>query len=273
VTPSPLSVLVTGGGSGIGRGVALGLARRGAALALCGRRPERLEAVCAEAREQGALRAVPLPADLAEDDGRACLLARATDALGGPPTVLIHNAALLTGGPLASRDERALEEAVCANLLAPLEITRRWLPAAPRGGTLVLVASMTALAPLPGASVYSATKAALRAFGMALAYEVAPRGVHVLTVFPPATATEMTRGMARSAAGRRYPMADAERVGERMAAAIAAGRTGDLNLMSGGERILAGLHRLFPAAARALLHARRGDFLDAVTPAGEEPRP
>jgi short-subunit dehydrogenase len=119
-----------------------------------------------------------------------------------------------------------------------------------RRGAVILVGSTMSFVPLPAAAVYSATKAGLRAFGQALRYELAPRGVQVLTVYPPGTATAMTAPMARAAPWR-LPLADPERVGERIVLALLAGRREVL--WGAGERLLALAYGAAPGPVSALL--------------------
>ena len=215
--------LVTGGGSGIGRGIALALARRGVNLALVGRRPAPLATVAAEGGALG-VRAVALPADLADPTARSTLLDRAHAALG-PPTILVHAAGTLAGGDLADLDADTIERALGVNLAAPLALTRAALPEllAARGA-IILVASLAADVPFPSATLYSATKAGVAAFGEALRHEVGPQGVRVLVAYPPATATAMTHGMARATGFPGHHLADPDAVGEAIVAALVAGR-------------------------------------------------
>jgi len=118
----------------------------------------------------------------------------------------------------------------------------------------VLVGSMMSLVPIPAAPLYSASKAGLYAFGESLRHELRPRGVHLLTALPPGTATAMTAAMARRAPPKGYPpsrLADPERIGERIAAALAARR--ERVQWGAGERALAGLYRWLPGLVRPLL--------------------
>lgn len=254
--------IVTGGGSGIGHGIALALARRGADLALVGRRGSCLEAVAAEAARCG-VRAVALPTDLSVTDERDALIARVRAALG-PPSLLIHAAGMLAGGPLLNLDTQEIDRAVALNLTAPLALTRAFLPnLAAQRGAIVLIASTAASVPLPSMAIYSATKAGLAAFGEALRYEVAPQGIQVLVAHPPSTATAMTRGMARAAGFPGYRLASAEQVGERIVAALVARQHEWRG--GAGERALVLAHRLAPTLVRLALRSQRARFRRMMT--------
>jgi short-subunit dehydrogenase len=246
---APHTALVTGGGSGIGRGIALALARRDARVALVGRRREPLEAVAGEIAGMGG-QAIAFPADLAQAGERARLRERIHEALG-PISLLANNAGVLAGGELASLTPAAIEAAVAVNLAAPMVLVQQFLPdLAARRGAVILVGSMMSFVPLPAASVYSATKTGLRAFGQSLRYELRARGVRLLTVYPPGTATAMTTSMARNAPWR-SPLADPAAVGERIVRALIAGRT---ELQWGaGERLLTMLYQAMPRLVAALL--------------------
>jgi short-subunit dehydrogenase len=257
------TALVTGGGTGIGRGIALALARRGAQVALVGRRREPLESMAGEIERQGG-RALALPADLTQAGQRAALRARIHEALG-PLDLLVNNAGVLAGGELVALSPAEIEAAVALNLAVPMLLVQQWLPdLARRRGAVILVGSTMSFVPLPAATVYSASKAGLRAFGRGLRYELRGRGVHVLTVYPPGTATAMTASMARNSPWR-MPLADPIAVGERIVRALIAGRR---EVQWGaGERLLTAVHHLAPWLVEALL--ARYHVLFARTMSGE----
>lgn len=134
-------VLITGGGTGIGRGIALALAKRGFDVGLVGRRPEPLRMVAEEAQEYG-VRAAVLPADLADSQERAMVVEQARHELG-PLDLLVNNAGTLAGGALARLAPEAIERAVATNLTAPLLMTRLALPdLVARRGAVVLVGNL-----------------------------------------------------------------------------------------------------------------------------------
>ena len=247
--------LVTGGGSGIGRGIALALGRRGVDVALAGRRLDLLEAVAAEVSSRG-VRSLPFQVDLVEDGARGELVSRVLGELGRLD-ILANNAGVMSPGALLSRSPEAIRAAVATNLLAPIELTRHALPElARRKGAVVLVASTVSRVPLPYASLYSATKAGVWAFGEAVRYELQPLGVRLLLAYPPGTDTDMVRGLAAGIGG--YPLARAERVGERIVRSLARGK--EEVVMGPEDALLMLLYRLSPRLVRAVYRKQRALF-------------
>lgn len=211
--------LVTGAGSGIGRGIALALARRQVDLALVGRRADKLEQTAHQAELRG-VRVVPLPADLSDPTDRVEILARARASLG-PLSILVNNAGVMMAGDFAGLTTSRIERAVATNLLAPAELTRQALPdLVSNRGSVVLVASGVSYVPLPYAALYSATKAGVRGLGEALRFELEPLGVHLLLAYPPATDTAMVKGIMGGAGLSGFTLASPDRVGERIVKAL-----------------------------------------------------
>jgi 3-oxoacyl-[acyl-carrier protein] reductase len=179
------AALVTGGSRGIGRAVALLLARAGADVALCARTREEIEAVAAEVRGLGR-RAVAVPADVA-DWGQVRAFADAVARDLGRVDILVNNA----GGvverdtPIAESDPLRWWRAVEVNLYGTYLVTRALLEHMAEGGTIVNVGSgMGHEAPRGGNSSYNVAKAGVRMFTRALAVEVWPRGIAVNEVLP-----------------------------------------------------------------------------------------
>jgi uncharacterized protein len=269
------TALITGGGTGIGRGIALALARRGVHLVLVGRRAETLTAVALEA--QGGQTHI-LATDLSDAGSRASVWQRAEELAGTSPALLVHCAAQFSGGPFANLVPETIAETVAVNLLAPLELTRRALPnLVANQGTVVFISSLMSHIPAPGAVLYAATKAGVRAAVASLRPELETIGVQSLLVFPPVTDTPMVRGMAGAVSSRRF--ADPLDVGERIVAAIAKGRNGTLNLMSRTERIAVAAYAVAPALVEGILRRMQRRFSGAfappedVMPEGETPCP
>ncbi|HEY7125480.1 MAG TPA: SDR family NAD(P)-dependent oxidoreductase [Ktedonobacterales bacterium] len=249
--------LVTGGGTGIGRGIALALARRGMDVALVGRRAAPLEAVAQEVSALGA-RGVALPTDVTVASERAALIERVHAALG-LLDLLVNNAGMMAGGDLVTLSAEEIEQAVALNLTAPMDLTRLALPdlAASRGA-VVLVASAVSHVPLPSGSLYTATKTGLRAFGETLRYELEPLGVHLLIAYPPAVKTAMTAGMAAAAGVPIFPMLAPEKAGERIVSALFAHKR---ELQFGfSEQTTAHLYKIAPWLVKLGLRSQRRRF-------------
>jgi short-subunit dehydrogenase len=169
------SVLLTGATGGIGQAIARALAARGARPVLTGRRAEVLEPLAVEIGGRA------VACDLAEAAEVSRLLADV-----GNVDVLVSNAALPASGALGTFTVEELDRALAINLRAPMVLARALSAGmVARGhGQLVFVSSLQAKAPSPLTSVYSATKAGLRAFATGLREDLRDTGVGVSTVFP-----------------------------------------------------------------------------------------
>jgi len=184
--------LVTGSTSGIGRSVALALAREGAAVVVSGRDDAAGEAVVKEIRESGGS-AYFVRADLAEGGPAVARLARAAaEAAGGPIDLLVNNAAVLipaqslteVGGPMA-------DAALGVNVKAPALLVAALAPAMVEtgGGAIVNIGSISGAVGSPVSALYGATKAALHSLTASWAAELAPKGVRVNAIAPGPTMT------------------------------------------------------------------------------------
>jgi NAD(P)-dependent dehydrogenase (short-subunit alcohol dehydrogenase family) len=156
--------LVTGAGSGIGAACALSLAEAGWSLALCGRRVDRVEAVCGQARDKGA-EAQAIEADVGDPDAVAGLFA-AVEARFGRLDLLFNNAG--TGAPPKPLEELSVAEwrrVVDTNLTGAFLCTqgafRLMKRQDPRGGRIINNGSISAHAPRPNSAPYTATKHAI----------------------------------------------------------------------------------------------------------------
>lgn len=183
-------VLVTGGGTGIGRAVALGIIEAGGSVVVVGRRSDPLEALVAA--HPG--KAFALPCDLGDPRAREGLIQRASDLLGGL-TGLVHCAGVVVHQPFGAIDERALREQLELNLVAPLRLGEEALSVLSRGGGMVFVSSTLAHRPLPTSAAYSASKAGMLSAMRALAIAGAPRDIRANAVVPGVVDTEMIRSV------------------------------------------------------------------------------
>lgn len=184
-----MSVLVTGGGSGIGAAVVARMARGGARVTLAGRRPDRLAAV-ADGAGPGAL-AVTADVTVAVDRER---MVDAAVEHGGGLELLVHAAANMYRGALDELGEQELVEVFTSNTIAPMLLTGRALPhLRERRGAVVFFGSVHTQRAFPGASPYAATKGALETLTGVLAAELGPQGVRVSCVRPGGVLTEINQ--------------------------------------------------------------------------------
>lgn len=240
-------VLLTGASGGIGRCLALELARRGARLAVTGRDEARLAGLALEIAAAGSA-AASLPFDLSQASGHAALVQRAIEALGGLD-ILVNNAGLSHFGAFPAEDEDTLRGLTAVNITAPLLLARAALPhlLARGSGCVVNIGSVLGAIGFPHFAAYSACKFALRGFSEALRRELDETGVRVVYVAPRATATDMNGPAARALMEETGATTDApEAVAREVADAIEQDRS-EITL-GAPERFFSRLNALLPRA-------------------------
>ena len=194
--------LVTGGGRGIGRAIALRLAKDGLAVAVAARSRDQVEETAAAARATGA-RTLALTLDITDPDSVTAAVARTVDALGAVD-VLVNNAGVAESAPLARTERELWERHLRVNATGPYLMTRATLTGMlERGwGRVVNVASLAGLVGSPYVTAYTASKHALVGFTRALATEVSGKGVTVNALCPGFVATDIVWNGARNIVAR-----------------------------------------------------------------------
>lgn len=183
---------ITGGGSGIGRALGLELARRGATVALSGRRRERLDEVAAEIAAAGG-RALAVPCDVTSEASVDAAVERIVGEYGRLDLV-IANAGYAASGSVEETPLEIWRKQFETNVFATIATVRRALPELRRQrGRVVLVGSVAAFLPLPKGGPYGASKAAVAAIGATLSAELAGSGVSCTTVHPGFVESEISK--------------------------------------------------------------------------------
>jgi short-subunit dehydrogenase len=183
--------VVTGASSGIGAQLARDLAARGMRVALLARRLDRLRGLAGEIGGAGG-EAWPVECDVADRASVEAAVA-AIVARTGRVDLLVNNAGYGRHVLFKDHDVADIERMIQTNLLGPIYTTKAVLPAmrARARGWIVNVSSVAGKLGQPDEAVYSATKFAIAGLSEGLAYEVAPLGIHVMTVYPALVRTEM----------------------------------------------------------------------------------
>ncbi len=176
--------IVTGASSGIGLAVAKRWVARGGRVALVARTKAKLDEAARELGPgNGDAKAVAFPLDVTDLEALTTLPDRVVERFGRLD-VVVNNAGLNFRGPIDRFQPAELAQIVTTNLVAPIVLSRAAIPKLERGGSIVQVASIAGMVPVPGEATYSASKAGLRAFARAVAYDVEERGLHVGCVCP-----------------------------------------------------------------------------------------
>jgi 3-oxoacyl-[acyl-carrier protein] reductase len=183
--------VVTGGGSGIGRGTALLLARQGCDVAIVDRDENGARDAVEELRREG-LTAISSTADVGDEAAVAAALAEVRDQLGDVD-ILVNNAGIARDDDLVDMSTSDWDDVVATHLRGAFLLCRGVVPAmrAQGWGRIVNISSISALAHA-GRANYIAAKAGLEAFTKALAHETAADGVTVNAVGPGVVVTGMT---------------------------------------------------------------------------------
>jgi meso-butanediol dehydrogenase / (S,S)-butanediol dehydrogenase / diacetyl reductase len=188
-------VLVTGGGTGIGRGTAQRFAREGAEVVVAGRRQEPLDNVVREITEAGG-KAWAKTCDMRNIDDIQALVG-AIIARSGHIDVLINNAGVAGEGAFLGVTPEYYDEVLETNLRGPYFMAQRAAKAMidrGSGGSIVNITSIDATAADGPYSTYCTAKAGLVNLTRCMAFELAPHKIRVNSVAPGFTMTEMTSG-------------------------------------------------------------------------------
>jgi NAD(P)-dependent dehydrogenase (short-subunit alcohol dehydrogenase family) len=184
--------LVTGGGAGIGKAIALLFAEEGARVVVTGRRKELLDQVVSEI-EQGRGQGLAVPGSVTEEpDVRAAV--EQTVRAFGRINILVNNAAVGAFGKLVHEtDDETWDEQLAINLTGVFRVTRAVLPEMLKtgGGSIVNISSVSALVGFPGNAAYSATKGGLNAFSRCVAMDYAHQGIRSNAICPGLVDTPM----------------------------------------------------------------------------------
>jgi NAD(P)-dependent dehydrogenase (short-subunit alcohol dehydrogenase family) len=187
--------VVTGGGGGIGRAIALAYADAGADIVVGDLIPERCEEVAARVREMGR-RALAIPMNVMEAEQIRTLIERAAQEFGRLD-ILVNNAGGVRGQPFLEQTERSWRRHIDLNLVSVLAGSAAAAPimiAGKRGGAIINISSIEASRAAPNFAVYAACKAGIENFTRTLALELAEHGIRVNAIAPDFTETPGLRG-------------------------------------------------------------------------------
>lgn len=186
--------MITGASSGIGRGLAVELARQGAKVGLVARRVELIEEVVREVEAAGS-QAVALPADVQDANSMAAAAARLDGTLG-PIDLVIANAGIGITQDAAEMDAGQVANVININVIGAANTVAAVIPAMVkrRSGQLVVISSLAAYRGLPKSAAYCASKAAVSAFFESVRLDLEPRGIAVTIIHPGFIKTPLTAG-------------------------------------------------------------------------------
>lgn len=182
--------MITGGGTGIGREIALALGRAGAAVAVSGRRREPIQAVAAELAAMDA-HAAAVQVDV-RDSSSVARLVETTQRDLGAIDILVNNAAAFARGEVVKLDPARWNDVLATNLTGSFLVTRAVLPGMlrRRAGSIVFISSTSGKRGDPGSAAYSASKFGIMGLAHSLLNEVRRHDVRVVVVSPSAIDTQ-----------------------------------------------------------------------------------
>src|SRR5262245_25409611 len=187
--------VVTGGGGGIGRAIALAYASVGAHVVIGDIIPERCEETAARVREMGP-QALAVPTDVADTNQVRALIEKA-DSHFGRIDILVNNAGGVSRKPFLEQSERSWRRVIDLNLVSMLAATSAAAPVmirGKRGGSIINVSSIEGSRAAPSYAVYAACKAGMLNYTRTMALELADHGIRVNAIAPDYTVTPGVRG-------------------------------------------------------------------------------
>jgi NAD(P)-dependent dehydrogenase (short-subunit alcohol dehydrogenase family) len=200
------TVVITGGGSGMGFATAQAFLAEDANVAICGRSAEKLNQAVDKLGSEDRL--FTCPADVSKPDDLSRMYEQVTKLFGNID-IIFANAGVdnLTG--IEDCDEATFDKIVSVNFKGVFFTVQRALPHMKNGGAIVLNASLTQHQGLPNLTIYAATKAAVSQMARSLATLLLPKGIRVNAVSPGVIDTDMTQravGEMFESLGQQIPM-------------------------------------------------------------------
>jgi len=182
------SILLTGGGSGIGEGCAAYFASRGARVTITGRREDRVAAVAKAIGPNCSY----VAGDVTKDGDRWCMLEAALAHGGGKLDALVNNAGVTLHGPLSEQKAGPMLDLLNTNLVAPTMLTQIAVPhLAKSEGAVIFIGSVHTRLAMPGRLAYAASKGGVQTLARVLAAELGPKKIRVNCIIPGAVPSEI----------------------------------------------------------------------------------
>jgi len=188
--------LITGGGRGIGRAIALSFAREGARVAIAARTAAQVEQVSHEIGAEVGTNAVGLVCDVSDRSSVEKMFVDAGETFGRAPDILVNNAGIAESATLLRTDDELWQRVLSINLSGTFYCTRAALPAMLENGwgRVINIASIAGKTGAPYIAAYSASKHGVLGLTRSLAAEVASKGITANAICPGYVDTDMTTG-------------------------------------------------------------------------------
>jgi NAD(P)-dependent dehydrogenase (short-subunit alcohol dehydrogenase family) len=193
---SPTRILITGGGRGIGRAIALRFAQPGVKICVAARTSAELDKVVEEIEAKGG-EAIAAQCNLRDHGSIEAAVFRAVDFFDGEMDLLVNNAGIFDVKPLEECDPDFIQRHFEVNLIGAMQVTQEALAALREASNarVVMINSTAGQQGYPGSTVYCATKYGMRGFADALRLELQDDGVQVTTIYPDSTDTTIFDGV------------------------------------------------------------------------------
>lgn len=268
-------IVITGGGSGLGRALALEYAREGSRVAVLDRNRESAEAVAREVEAAGG-KSLALACDVTDADAVGHAATAITRGWHGLD-LLVNNAGIAGSGTVVDTPEEDWRRILEVNLFGVVTVSRAFLPAMIRAGAghVVNIASAAGFVSAPGMAAYNASKAAVISLSESLRVEMSAHGIGVTVVCPSFFRTNLLDEFSGSEESRQFALRLMDKSAlsaEDVARQVRRGaRKGEFMLVphADARRILV-LKRLAPAVFFAAVRRQAAGFLAAQSAGGRK---